>query len=69
MFKPDYYAKKTEAWVVFPWERKETVKNVVEEYLREGRTVEEAREKLIKSGLNAMLVDRFIKEVLESSDN
>src|SRR3989304_1736730 len=30
--KPEYYEKKTSKWIVFPWDRKETVRRIMEEY-------------------------------------
>jgi hypoxanthine phosphoribosyltransferase len=62
---PDYCEKETSSWIVFPWERKETVKKVVEKYKRQGRTVDDAKEKLVSSGLDRKLVDRFLQEVFE----
>lgn len=62
---PDYYEKETKSWIIFPWERKETVRKVVEKYKREGKPVDEAKEKLVKSGLNRQLVERFIQEIFE----
>jgi len=61
---PDYYEKETRSWIVFPWERKETVRKVVEKYKREGKTVDEAKEKLASSGLDRKLVEQFIQEIL-----
>jgi hypoxanthine phosphoribosyltransferase len=49
---PDYYEKETSHWIIFPWERRETVRNVIEKFQKHGKTVEEAKEKLIKSGFN-----------------
>ena len=62
---PDYYEKETRRWIVFPWEQKETVKKIVEKFIGAGRTVEEAKEKLISSGLNRKHVELFIKEITE----
>jgi hypoxanthine phosphoribosyltransferase len=62
---PDYYEKETRRWIVFPWEQKETVKKIVEKFMDAGRTVEEAKEKLISSGLNREHVELFIKEIAE----
>ena len=62
---PHYYEKETRYWIVFPWEQKETVRKTVEKFRGERRTVEDAKEKLISSGLNRELVERFIKEVAE----
>jgi len=62
---PDYYEKKTTCWVVFPWERKETVSKLVEKCIKEKRSIEEAKAKLIRGGLKADLAERFIREVIE----
>jgi len=62
---PDWYAKETSRWIVFPWERKETVRQVLEEYKDQGKSVSEAVEKLVRSGLSRKLVERFIREMSE----
>jgi hypoxanthine phosphoribosyltransferase len=62
---PDYHEKETCRWVIFPWEQKEAVRKIVEKFKSEKRTVEETKEKLISSGLDRKLVERFIKEVIE----
>jgi len=59
---PDYYAKETCLWIVFPWEIKETVRKIVEKYIQQGKTVTNVKEKLISTGLERELVERFIKE-------
>jgi len=61
---PHYYEKETRCWIVFPWEVKETVRKTVEKFREKGRAVEDAKEKLISSGLNRELVERFIKEIV-----
>ncbi|UCD39766.1 MAG: phosphoribosyltransferase [Candidatus Bathyarchaeota archaeon] len=63
--KPDWYERETKDWVIFPWERKETVKNVVRRFADEGKTVEEAKETLIHHGLDRKLAEKFLKEILE----
>jgi len=62
---PNYYEKETRQWIIFPWERKETVRHILEKYERQGKTVEEVKEKLVKSGFNRKLVERFIQEIHE----
>lgn len=62
---PQYYAKETCLWIIFPWEQKEAARKVVEKFGTEGITEEDAKEKLISSGLDRELVERFIKEVAE----
>ena len=60
---PDYYEKETSSWIIFPWERKETVRKIVEKYKRQGNSIDTAKEKLVSSGLDRKLVERFIQEI------
>jgi len=60
--RPDYYEKETRRWIVFPWERKETVRNLMRRYREE-----EVRKKLIEGGMDPKLLDRFIDEVLKEN--
>ena len=62
---PDYYKKKTSLWVVFPWERKETIRNILRKYEQQKKPIEEAKKQLVRSGLDRELVERFIREILE----
>jgi len=62
---PDCYEKETSSWIIFPWERKETIKNVIKRYKKEEKSVEEAKDKLVSSGLDSKLVERFVREILE----
>ena len=63
LIDPDYYAKETCLWIIFPWEIKETVKKIVEKYVQQGKTVEDVAERLISVGIEKQLVERFIKEM------
>lgn len=60
---PNYYAKKTSLWIVFPWEIKETIRKTLEKFRDKGNTVEDAKEKLISMGLERQLIERFFKEM------
>ncbi|NIO36700.1 phosphoribosyltransferase [Candidatus Bathyarchaeota archaeon] len=62
---PDYYEKETTSWIIFPWERKETIRNIIKRYKKEGKSVEDAKDKLVSSGLDSKLVERFVREILE----
>lgn len=62
---PDYYEKETSSWIIFPWERKETIRNVIKRYKKEEKSVEEAKDKLVSSGLDSKLMERFVQEILE----
>ncbi len=62
---PDYYARKSNAWVVFPWERKETIRKLLEQCRCQGRDIAGVTEKLIKHGMPRELAEQFVKEVSE----
>ena len=66
--KPDYYEKETSRWIVFPWEIKETVRKIVKRCKEKGKPVEEEAAKLVKAGVSAGLVERFLKEILEEGN-
>jgi len=61
---PDYYEKETKCWVVFPWERKETVRSLVKKCIKENRPVKETKARLVKGGFDPRLAARFIREVV-----
>jgi hypothetical protein len=63
--KPDYYEKETSLWIVFPWEIKETVRKMVKRCKEKGTSIEEETAKLVKAGISAGLVEKFLKETLE----
>jgi hypoxanthine phosphoribosyltransferase len=63
--KPDYYEKETSRWVVFPWEIKETIRKIVKKCKENGKSIEGEAGKLVKAGLSAELVGRFLKEIEE----
>ena len=51
-FKPDYFAGSTSDWIIFPWERLEATKLLIEEAKAEGRSLDSVREILKKCGIN-----------------
>jgi len=61
---PDYYEKETRFWIVFPWERKETIRNLVKRCGENGTPIEEMKRKLVRGGMDPNLAERFIREVL-----
>ncbi len=63
IIKPDYYARETSRWIVFPWEIKETIRKMVKKYVEQGKPVEKEMEKLVRAGLSRRLVKRFLKEI------
>jgi hypoxanthine phosphoribosyltransferase len=63
---PDWYEKETSSWIIFPWEIKETVRNLVNRCKGKGKSIEEAAERLVQSGINHRLVEQFIQEIVEA---
>ena len=63
--KPDYYAKQTSDWIVFPWEIKETIRKIIANCRETGKPVEEETRKLVGAGIPAQLVKRCLKEISE----
>jgi hypoxanthine phosphoribosyltransferase len=66
--KLDYYEKESGCWIVFPWERKETVRKMLTKCLEKGDSFEKEKAKLVEAGLPAKLVDRFLKEIAEEEN-
>jgi len=62
-FRPDFYARETDAWIIFPWEYRETVKKLGEKMLDSGMSLSEVEGEIVKIGLKASLVKRFLKEI------
>ncbi len=62
---PDYYEKETDKWVIFPWEIKETVISLTKEYLENGKSIEEAKRKLIETGIDRKYIEKFTEEIMK----
>jgi hypoxanthine phosphoribosyltransferase len=68
IIKPDYYEKETCCWIVFPWERKETVRKILRKCKEKEVPFEKEEAKLVEAGMPARLVKRFLKEILEEAN-
>jgi hypoxanthine phosphoribosyltransferase len=66
--KPDYYEKETSLWIVFPWEIKETLRKIVKKCEKTGKPIREETVKLVKAGISAGLIEKFLKEILEEEN-
>ncbi|MBS7616016.1 phosphoribosyltransferase [Candidatus Bathyarchaeota archaeon] len=64
---PDYYAKETSRWIVFPWEIRETIKKIVKKCRETNKLIESELEKLERAGLPKKLIENFLKEILEAA--
>jgi hypoxanthine phosphoribosyltransferase len=59
----DYFGKKTNCWIVFPWEIKETIRKIQEQYKGE-RAINQEIIKLEKAGLPKQIVEKYLKGTL-----
>jgi len=62
---PEWFERKTSHWIVFPWERKETVRRILEKCKKQGVSAEQAKETLVRYGLDRKLVEVFVEEIGE----
>jgi len=62
---PDYFERKTSHWIIFPWERKETVRRILEKCKKQGVPAAQVKKKLVQYGLDRKLVERFMEEIAE----
>lgn len=56
---PDFWEIKSDNWVIFPYETKETIKDLIPLWKKENLTQEEIRNRFIKLGLKKNEVDYF----------
>jgi hypoxanthine phosphoribosyltransferase len=64
IIKPDFYIKETEAWIIFPWERKEFVSKMMESLRAKGLSHDEIMKEIEKSGIPKDLITRFINDLV-----
>jgi len=62
IFKPDYFIGETDAWIVYPHERHEFVRNMVRKLRRDGMSLEEVKKEMRRIGLQARIADKFVEE-------
>lgn len=64
-FTPDFYAKQTRCWVVFPWDVKETLRAIFEANKHDSARLTRETSRLEAAGLPKRLIARFLKEFSE----
>ena len=62
VIKPDYYARETDAWVIYAWERWETVRDLAARMEAEGKDADEIVAELVRIGFE----EEFVRKVLGS---
>jgi hypoxanthine phosphoribosyltransferase len=60
-FKPDFFAGSTSDWIIFPWERLEAAKLLVEEAKAKGQSLDLVRDILRKCGIEGKVAELLIQ--------
>ncbi|PIY69372.1 phosphoribosyltransferase [Candidatus Roizmanbacteria bacterium CG_4_10_14_0_8_um_filter_39_9] len=58
---PDYYVQKTDKWIVFPYEVRETIEQIVVRYKKEKRTDDEIKKRLKILKISEKYIGEFFK--------
>jgi hypoxanthine phosphoribosyltransferase len=62
-FIPDFSARETDAWVVFPWELRETIEKIGRRLLDSGKTLQEAGDGLALAGIDRRQVMAVLEDL------
>src|SRR5260370_20803518 len=69
IFRPDYYARTTRKWIIFPWERLEAIHLISKRFRDEGTGVSSTVRALKGSGMSAGLVRQLLRiDALDKRD-
>ncbi len=61
VFRPDYYARTTKKWIIFPWERLEAVRLISKRFENDRTRVSSTVRALKGSGISARLVRQLFR--------
>ena len=61
-FQPDFYAEKTEAWVVYPWEVLESLRSLCKKLREEGLSDSGIKERLLAVNFRDEDIETLLKE-------
>jgi len=61
IFKPDFFIVQTEQWIIFPWERLENTRRLLDEAEKKGKSLSSVRETLTGAGIEGSLVEKLIE--------
>lgn len=61
IFKPDFFIVQTEQWIIFPWERLENTRRLLDEAEKKGKPLSSVRETLTSAGIESSVVEKLIE--------
>ena len=61
IFKPDFFMVQTEQWIIFPWERLENTRRLLNEAEKKGKSISSVKETLTDAGISGGVVEKLIE--------
>ncbi|TFG04924.1 MAG: phosphoribosyltransferase [Promethearchaeota archaeon] len=63
---PTYYIKKTTAWIIFPWERFESLSKLIQKYMKD-KSLEEIKQQLLAAGFERDYLEFYFSRRTENT--
>jgi len=60
IFKPDFYIIQTEQWIIFPWERLESTRRLLDDAQKRGSSIDSVKQTLVSAGIESSIVEKLI---------
>ena len=61
ILKPDFFIIQTDQWIIFPWERLESTRRLLNEAEKAGKPVDSVKETLVSAGVERNTLERLIE--------
>ncbi len=61
VYRPDYYVEETEAWIIYPWEVKETIEYISKRLREKGLTGNEIKEEMRRRGIPREILEENLR--------
>ena len=65
IYLPDFYARRTSKWVIFPWERLEALRLISKRAGAKNSGISTVKEQLKNTGMSSRLIDRLLTITLD----
>jgi len=59
---PDFYIASTDSWIIYPWEMKEAISNLIRIWGKEANDVGTLKARLISAGIPEDMVSRYVPD-------
>ena len=61
IFKPDFFIIETDQWIIFPWERLESTRRLLDEAEKKGKPIDYVKDTLVSAGIESSIVEKLIE--------